>query len=198
MVVLKAAASIGVLLALGLYFLLSQPGVNSAFFGRQPDGHNVPPKPSSLISIGKPSGAEAGRELLWDYNHAAEGSSASGRGGRSTPPRMPTKTLESEREKWVNIGEFVDVDNPSGWDQFNDAKSRNVGAAVVSPDDESAWFEQDDVELTNIGGYADPEDFRSGAALVEMEPKNIGPAIDFEQPSELDSVNIGDFVDPPK
>lgn len=152
--------------------------------------------------------AESGGQQSSNHDQAVERAPSSGplmNSARLSITEHPSVVTESGSGKAVNIGVFVDADNPSDWVlQSNDAIARNIGASAPNPDDQAGWFEQNDLEVTNIGSYADPDDPHFAQDLVETEPRNIGTLIEFEQTStgaqfqDFESFNIGGRVDPPK
>ena len=75
----------------------------------------------------------------------------------AAPSTAADDSLELDTDSVINIGEPMDLDDPSTWPQPENTEVINIGEPM-DPDDPSTWPEPENTEVINIGEPMDPDD----------------------------------------
>jgi hypothetical protein len=122
----------------------------------------------------------------------------------SSASKSPAVVSVNENgEEVINIGEYMDPDDPSTWPQDENQEVVNIGE-YMDPDDPSTWPVAENSEVVDIGEYMNPDDPSTWPVSADSDATvvNIGEYRDPDKPQfwpvegDGEVVNIGEYLDP--
>jgi hypothetical protein len=109
-----------------------------------------------------------------------------------------TVTVNESGEEVINIGEFLDADDPRAWMQAGSVEAANIGE-YFDADDPAIWADYESREVINIGESLDPDDPGTWPASTSSEVVNIGEYVDLQREpawsNDGEVINIGEYID---
>ena len=155
--------------------------------------------PANPASVNRDNGKDSQAQPMIEWPNDAGRTGASN--ASSAVDAMSDVEPQPTDETVINIGEYMDPDDPSTWPQSANQEVINIGE-YMDPDDPSTWPVDESSEVVSIGVYMDPDDPSTWPVEQSSEIVNIGEPLDPERPETWPNegggevVNIGEYKDP--